>query len=92
MYQLDSRVVIHNREGKNDGLDYCRAMRDKDGRVVDIIAGTCFVCGTKDDNLSSLNEDEISKTLKEFKLPERFYSVGDEINAIRFNPEKDLSR
>lgn len=92
MYQLDSRVVVHNRDGKNDGLDYCRAMRDENGRVLDIIAGTCFVCGTANDNVSSLNEEEISKTLKEFKLPERFYSIGDEINAIRFNPEKDLSR
>ena len=43
------------------------------------------------DNLVA-HEEEISKTLKEFKLPERFYSIGDEINAIRFNPEKDLSR
>lgn len=92
VYQLDSRVVIHNRDGKNDGLDYCRAMRDEDGRVVDIIAGTCFICGAEKDNISNLNEEELSKTLKEFKLPERFYSAGGEINAVRFNPEKDLSR
>ena len=92
VYQLDSRVVIHNRDGKNDGLDYCRAMRDEDGRVVDIIAGTCFVCGTNGDEFISLTEEEAAETKKEFKLPERFYSVGDEINAVRFNPEKDLSR
>lgn len=92
IYQLDSRVVIHNRDGKNDGLDFCRAMRDEDGRVVDIIAGTCFVCGTNGDEFISLTEEEVAETKKEFKLPERFYSVGDEINAVRFNPEKDLSR
>lgn len=40
----DEAAVICNEEGKMYGLPLNRAIYDKDGEMIDIIAGTFFIC------------------------------------------------
>ena len=47
--------------GKLDGLPLNRALRDADGDIYDIVCGTFFVAGLKEDDFASLTEQQIEK-------------------------------
>ena len=55
-------ALICNDEGKLLNLPLNRALRDSDGRVYDIVAGTFFLCGAtaSSDRFDSLTEEQLS--------------------------------
>ena len=59
-------ALICNEEGKLNHLRLNRALFDKDGNIVDIVAGTFFLCSapTDSENFESLNDEQI-KTYKQ---------------------------
>jgi hypothetical protein len=59
-------ALICNDEGKLNKLCLNRALFDKDGNIVDIVAGTFFLCSapTDSENFESLNDEQI-KTYKQ---------------------------
>ena len=86
---LDDVLIIHNREGKERNLPFNRGLCNETGKVQDVIAGTCFVCGVNEDNFSGLSDKQTEKYLKRFKYPERFYRTGDGITKVPYNPIKN---
>ena len=54
-------ALICNDEGKLLNLPLNRALRDSDGRVYDIVAGTFFLCGAtaSSDRFDSLTEEQV---------------------------------
>jgi hypothetical protein len=60
--------------------------------MLDIIAGTCFICDCRGENFGSLSDEQLSRFSKQFKYPERFFRVNDEIKAIPYKPEKENER
>ncbi len=75
-------AVICNEEGKLEGLPLNRALRDEDGEIYDIVAGTFLVTGMTDDSFGSLSPDLLRQFMTEFKMPEQFAKIGDRIVAI----------
>ena len=69
-------ALICNDEGKLLGLPYNRALRDEDGRIYDVVAGTFFLCRAPDDseNLAGLTEGQVAWGKKRFGYPELFLS------------------
>ena len=67
-------ALICNEEGKIDRLPLNRALFDKDGNIVDIVAGTFFLCSAPADseNFESLNDEQIETYKKRFDALE-FY-------------------
>ena len=67
-------AIICNEEGKLNKLRLNRALFDKDGNIVDIIAGTFFLCSapTDSENFESLNDEQIETYKKRFDALE-FY-------------------
>ena len=67
-------ALICNDEGKILGLPYNRALRDEDGRIYDVVAGTFFLCRAPDDseNLAGLTEEQVKRGLERFACPELF--------------------
>lgn len=65
-------ALICNDEGKLMGLPLNRALFDKDGNIVDIIAGTFFLCSapSDSDNFESLTDEQIEKYKKRFEALE----------------------
>lgn len=55
----DPVAIICNEEGKIDGLPLNRAIKDEDGDIVDVIAGTFLVVGCNPDesNFASLSDE-----------------------------------
>ena len=89
-YYFDEPVcLICNDEGKINGMPLNRGVRDKDGKIIDIIAGTAFICDCSGENFGSLNEDQIKLYTKMFKYPEQFIRFNGEIRGYPIKPAKE---
>ena len=77
-------ALICNDEGKLLNLPLNRALRDSDGRVYDIVAGTFFLCGAtaSSDRFDSLTEEQVQHLLKRFSASEQFVRVGDAVFVL----------
>lgn len=64
----------------------------KEREMVDIIAGTFFICECSGENFGSLNEDQQKRYLEQFKLPETFFRTSEGITAVTYKPEKTHER
>ena len=84
----EEAAVICNDEGKLNGMELNRALRDDNGRAYDIIAGPFLICGLDGDRFGSLPDELISKFSEQFKQPEMFIQVGREMLAIPAEPQK----
>ncbi|MGN0107493.1 MAG: DUF3846 domain-containing protein [Hominilimicola sp.] len=82
-------TLVCNEEGKINGSELNRAIKDDNGKIVDIMAGTFFVCGVGDENFTSLPPEHREKFEKMFKKPEAFLKMGKGIMSIPVEPKKD---
>lgn len=83
VYPFDDPVaIICNEEGKLNGMELNRALRDDLGQIYDILAGPFLVAGLSDDNFASLSKDLQVKYCQIFKHPELFFWDGNQIRAI----------
>ena len=69
----DEVALVCNEEGKINGLDLNRAIYDDECNIIDIVAGTFFICGLTEDDFASLSDELAEKYLKKFLYPEIFY-------------------
>ncbi len=65
-------ALVCNEEGKLLGLPLNRALRDENGEVYDIIAGTFFLCSAppNKESFEALSEEAITKFTQLFRYPE----------------------
>lgn len=78
----DSVGVICNEEGKLRGLPANRALRDEDGHIYDVIAGSFLVVGLGEEDFCSLSAEQIDKFEALFHQPEAFVKMGHSIMAV----------
>lgn len=86
-YFRDPVCIVCNDNGKIDGLPLNRAIRDGEGKVVDIIAGTFFICGIDGERYASLPKEFQKKYADKFRQPEAFLKMGRSIMAIPKEPK-----
>ncbi len=81
-------------KGGEDGWKIERCYTKENSReMLDIIAGTCFICDCSGEDFGSLTEEQANRYAMQFKLPESFIRIEGEIHAIPFNPmEQSLER
>lgn len=77
----DPVALICNEEGKLQGLPLNRVLRDEEGNIFDIVAGTFFLCGAPPDSetFTSLEEVYLEKYNKRLQRPEAFLSLSGKI-------------
>ncbi|MBR3035755.1 MAG: DUF3846 domain-containing protein [Lachnospiraceae bacterium] len=83
----DEAAIICNEEGKLDGLELNRALRDDDGKPYDVIAGTFLIAGLTEDSFGSLAPEQIKKYSEMYKTPELFVLKGNEMLICPATPE-----
>ena len=89
VYPFDDPVaIICNEEGKTNGLELNRALRDENGRIYDILAGTFLVVGLGEEDFASLTPEYQEKYRKLFECPEVFLSANGNILSIRIDDEE----
>lgn len=85
VYPFDDPVaIICNEEGKINGMELCRAVRDEDGEVVDVIAGSFLVVGCGKENFDSLSEEMIEKYQEVFAQPEVFIQTNSNLLVLPY--------
>ena len=90
IYIFDEEVcLVCNEEGKINGMTPNRALRDEDtGRIVDIVCGPCFICDCSGESFGSLSSEQLDRYAKQFRRPEQFIRLNEEIIAIPYTPSK----
>ena len=89
VYPFDDPVaIICNEEGKINGLELNRALRDERGKVYDILAGTFLIVGLSEGAFTSLSSEHQEKYRKLFECPEVFLSANGNILSIRIDDEE----
>lgn len=83
----DSVAIVCNEEGKLEGMPLNRGLRDEDGELYDVVAGTFLVVGLSEEDFASLPPDMIQKYTEHFKTPEQFISVNGRIEVCPVKPE-----
>ena len=75
-FEDEELALICNEEGKLLGLPFNRALRDEDGRIYDVVAGTFFLCRAPADseNFAELTEGQVKFGMNRFKQPELFFT------------------
>jgi hypothetical protein len=73
-FEDEELAMICNEEGKLIGLPFNRALRDEDGAIYDIIAGTFFLCRAPADSerFASLTEEQVKFGKERFGRLELF--------------------
>ena len=76
-------ALVCNEEGKINGLELNRSVRNEDNEIMDIVAGTFFICGFSEDNFDSLTSEHMDKFKKMFLRPEIFMKTNYGIKSIK---------
>ena len=80
-------AIVCDDEAKLKGSEWNRALRDEDGHIYDIVAGTFLIIGLSSNNFASLTEEYIQQFSKVFAVPEMFVRVNEKIMVL---PMRDL--
>ena len=68
-FEDETVALVCNEEGKLLGLPLNRALRDENGMIYDIIAGTFLICSAPPDseNFESLSDEQMRKYMRKFE-------------------------
>ena len=92
VYPFEENVeLIVNDEGKLNGLSLNRALKDENGEIYDVIAGTFLVVGLSEENFCSLTSEQTEQFRRKFYQPEVFVRMGNSIMAIPI-PDEETGR
>lgn len=77
-------TIICNEEGKINGLDLNRSIKDNNGNTVDIIAGNMVIVGIDyaEGEFISLTEKQTEEITEKFYHPEIFFKHNDKLHII----------
>jgi len=93
VYPFDDPVaIVCDDEGKLNGKPLNRALRDEDGTVYDIVAGTFFVCGLGEEDFASLPKELQKKYANKFRKPEAFLKMGHSIKVVPIEPKEPAGK
>ena len=77
-----------NEEGKLNGCELNRALRDSEGDLYDIIAGDFLVVGLGEEDFCSLSPELMKQFEERFHQPEMFVRMGRSIMAMPLPDDK----
>ena len=84
----DPVALVMNEEGKLNGSELNRALRDENGKIYDIVAGDFYVVGLGEEDFCSLSNEQIKKYEEYFHQPEIFVHMGRCIMALPLSDDK----
>ena len=88
LYPYDEPVaLICDEEGKLNGKELNRALRDEDGDIYDVIAGTFLAVGLGEDDFDSLSPELTEQFKEKFAVPETFIVMNGRLVCIPINGE-----
>ena len=93
VYPFEEPVaIICNEEAKLNGSQLNRALRDDEGHIYDIVAGTFLVVGVGEENFSSLSPEYIKKFSELYQTPELFIRMNGKLVVLPVEEEQPKER
>ena len=83
--------MLCDEEGKLNGKEWNRALRDDEGNIYDVVAGTFLIVGLGDENFGSLSDEHMEKFKDRFATPEMFVRISGRMAVIPVE-EKESSK
>ena len=91
-YPYEDPVAIIQVEDRNAGdISLNRALRDPDGDIVHVTAGTMLVVGLSNNDFAPLNEKHLEKYERLFHTPESFYYQDGRLIAEKVGKPKAIT-
>lgn len=89
VYPFEEPVaLVMNEEGKLNGSELNRALRDSEGTLYDIVAGDFLVVGLGEEDFCSLSPELMKQFEERFHQPEMFVRMGRSIMAMPLPDDK----
>ncbi len=89
VYPYDEPVaIICDEEAKLKGSELNRVLRDEDGKIYDVIAGTFLVVGLGEEDFSSLAPEHAKQFKEKFDTPEMFMRLNGKLVMIPMEEER----
>lgn len=80
-------AIVCDDEGKLNGKPLNRALRDEDGTIYDVLAGTFLVVGAGETDFISLTPQQEEVFTARFSVPERFVRTQEGLLVLPFPPQ-----
>lgn len=91
VYPFEENVmIVCDENGKMEGKELNRALRNENGEIYDIIAGKFLICRAGDDgDMVSLSEGQLIFYKKMFLLPEQAFMLDGKIYSETYEPKEE---
>ena len=76
-------AIVCDEESKLTGKPFNRVLRDEDGDIYDVIAGTFLIVGLSVDNFTSLSDEYVKLFSEKFAVPELFLNMDGRFIVIQ---------
>lgn len=81
-------VLICDDEGKLSGKALNRALRDEEGQIYDVVAGTFLIAGLGEEDFISLTPEQMEHFMQYFQTPEQFWIGNGKIIVSPMRKER----
>lgn len=88
----DPVALICDEEAKLNGKELNRTLRDDEGHIYDVVAGTFLIAGLGEEDFTSLSKDQIKKFTEHYKTPEMFLRANGKLVVLPMDARKAKSR
>lgn len=93
VYPFDDPVaIICDEEAKLTGKELNRALRDEDGQIYDIVAGSFLIAGLGEEDFCSLTQEQIKKFSDMYKTPEMFLRLNGKLMVLPMEEKRELAK
>ena len=93
VYPFDDPVaIICDEEAKLTGKELNRALRDEDGQIYDIVAGSFLIAGLGEEDFCSLTPEQIKKFSDMYKTPEMFLRLNGKLMVLPMEEKRELAK
>ena len=72
-------AIICDEEAKLKGSELNRVLRDEDGKIYDVVAGTFLIVGLGEDDFTSLTPEHMKQFKEKFDTPEMFMRINGKL-------------
>ena len=93
VYPYDEPVaIICDEEAKLKGSELNRVLRDEDGQIYDVVAGTFLIVGLGEDDFTSLTPEHMKQFKEKFETPEMFMKINGKLVVLPMEDERGKAK
>ena len=81
-------AIICDEEAKLKGSELNRVLRDEDGKIYDVVAGTFLIVGLGEDDFTSLTPEHMKQFKEKFDTPEMFMRLNGKLVVLPMEEER----